>query len=345
VPFLALLVWAAARLLGLERRGTAVFVLLACAGLLRPEAWLLSGAYALYLLWADRRLPRPSEVFWVLVAPVIWTVSDWIVTGDPLYSSNYTTRSALSLGRRVPIEQLPERLVHFMNDLTKPPVLVAGLVGIVLAFVLVRPRAKLLLPSFLFVFGIATFLALSIRGFAVINRYLVISALALTLFAAFTLGGWSVLRTRARWVWAAGAALVIVLGAGWTISKFRFEHIRWELRSRQLVHNDLVSLLNDPAVVAARRCGPVTVPNHKLVPDVRYLLDASVTEVLPRTRMPAYGREAEGVALFVVGRRLLEHPAYGPFDQLDDSPLIQVPGERFRLVARGTYLAAYVNCA
>ena len=40
-------------------------------------------------------------------------------------------------------------------------------------------------------FGIATFLALSIRGFAVINRYLVISALALTLFAAFTLGGWS----------------------------------------------------------------------------------------------------------------------------------------------------------
>ncbi len=345
VPFLALLVWAAALEAEKPRRGTAVFVLLTCAGLLRPEAWLLSGAYALYLMWAGKRLPRPSEVFWVLVAPVIWTTSDWIVTGDPMYSANYTTRSALSLGRRVPVEQLPERVVHFMNDLTKPPVLVAGLVGIVLAFLLVRPRAKLLLPSFLFVFGIATFLALSIRGFAVINRYLVISALALTLFAAFTLGGWSVLRTRGRWVWAAGAALVIVLGAGWTISKFRFEHIRWELRSRQLIHNDLIALLNDPEVVAARRCGPVTVPNHKLVPDVRYLLDASVIEVLPRTRMPAYGREARGVALFVAGRRMLEHPAYGPFDQLNDSPLIQVPGERFRLVGRGTYLAAYVNCA
>ena len=30
------------------RRGTVVFALLACAGLMRPEAWLLSG---LYWLW------------------------------------------------------------------------------------------------------------------------------------------------------------------------------------------------------------------------------------------------------------------------------------------------------
>jgi hypothetical protein len=346
VPFLALIVWAAALEAEKPRRGTSVFLLLAGAGLLRPEAWLLSGTYALYLMWMGRRWPRPSEVFWVLVSPVIWTASDWIVTGDPLYSSNYTTRSALSLGRRVPVEQLPERLAHFMNDLTKPPVLLAGLIGIVLAFVLVRPRTKLVLPSFLFVFGIVTFLALSIRGFAVINRYLVISALALTLFAAFTLGGWSVLRTRGRWIWAAGAGLVIVLGAGWTISKFHFEHIRWELRSRQLVHADMVRLLADPRVQAARRCGPVTVPNHKLVPDVRYLLDAGVKDVVPRTRLPQAGQTTRGAALFVIGTwRFLVHPAYGPFDQLSDSPLIQVPGPDFRLVARGRYLAAYVNCS
>jgi hypothetical protein len=196
------------------------------------------------------------------------------------------------------------------------------------------------------VFGIATFLALSIRGFAVINRYLVVSALALTLFAAFTLGGWSVLRTRARWLWAAGAGVVIVLGAGWTISKFHFEHIRWELHSRQVVHADMVELLANPRVVAARRCGPVTVPNHKLVPDVRYLLDAGPDEVLPRTRLPHAGQTMRGVALFVIGgHRFLVHPAYGPFDQLDDDPLIQVPGPDFQLVARGTYLAAYVSCA
>jgi hypothetical protein len=346
VPFLALVVWAAALEAERPRRGGVVFALLAAAGLLRPEAWLLSGAYALWLMYGERRLPHLKEVAWVVVAPLIWTGSDWLVTGDPLYSSNYTTRSALSLGRRVPIEQLPERLLHFMNDLTKPPVLLAGLLGIVLAFALVRPRARLILPGFLLVFGVATFLGLSIRGFAVINRYLVISALALTVFAAFTLGGWSVVRGRGRTVWAAAAALVVVLGTGWTVSRFNSEHIRWELRSRQIVHADMVNLLNDPAVIAGRRCGPVTVPNHKLVPDVRYLLDARVGEVLPRTRLPQAGWNTRGVALFVTGgRRFLIHPAYGPFDQLNDNPLIQVPGPDFRLVASGRYLAAYVNCA
>ena len=61
---------------------------------------------------------------------------------------------------------------------------------------------------------------------------------------------------------------------------------------------------------------------------------------------PRPGADTRGVALFVSGgRRFLTHPAYGPFDQLDDDPLIQVPGPDFRLVASGRYLAAYVNCA
>ena len=80
----------------------------------------------------------------------------------------------------------------------------------------------------------------------------------------------------------------------------------------------------------------MTVPNHKLVPDVRYLLDASESEVLPRTRAARGGPRGPGRgALRRRRRRLLKHPAYGPFDQLDDYPLIQVPGERFRLVAAG----------
>ena len=80
----------------------------------------------------------------------------------------------------------------------------------------------------------------------------------------------------------------------------------------------------------------MTVPNHKLVPDIRYLLDARVDEVLPRTRLPESGRTTRGVALFVTGgRRFLVHPAYGPFDQLNDDPLIQVPGPDFRLVGLG----------
>src|SRR4029078_1371924 len=48
IPYLAFVVWAAALEAERPRRGNVVFALLACAGLMRPESWLLSG---LYWLW------------------------------------------------------------------------------------------------------------------------------------------------------------------------------------------------------------------------------------------------------------------------------------------------------
>ena len=57
-------VWAAALEAERPRRGTPVFVLLACAGLLRPEAWLLSGLYWLWCIvpatWPQRVRTRCS---------------------------------------------------------------------------------------------------------------------------------------------------------------------------------------------------------------------------------------------------------------------------------------------
>ncbi|MDQ3609293.1 MAG: hypothetical protein M3459_10385, partial [Actinomycetota bacterium] len=47
-----------------------------------------------------------------------------------------------------------------------------------------------------------------------------------------------------------------------------------ELRLRKRVFGDLDALLEDPAVRAGRSCGPVSVPNHKLAPYVRWGLDA-----------------------------------------------------------------------
>ena len=66
VPFLALVLWAAALEARRPRRGRSVMALLAVAGLLRPEAWVLAGAY---WLWCGPRAastcsrsppPRPS---------------------------------------------------------------------------------------------------------------------------------------------------------------------------------------------------------------------------------------------------------------------------------------------
>src|SRR5262249_7668841 len=72
IPSLALIVWAVALEAGHRRRGAPVFVLLAAAGLLRPEAWLLSG---LYWLWCFLPATWPQRIRYTLLAaigPVVW---------------------------------------------------------------------------------------------------------------------------------------------------------------------------------------------------------------------------------------------------------------------------------
>ena len=51
LTYLALIVWATALEVERPRRGTPVFVLLALAGLLRPDAWVLAGVYWLWCVW------------------------------------------------------------------------------------------------------------------------------------------------------------------------------------------------------------------------------------------------------------------------------------------------------
>ncbi len=140
IPYLALILWAAALEAARPKRGLAVWVLLTLAGLLRPEAWVLAGLYGLWIAWgrALREWLRVAAI--AAIAPVTWALSDLIVTGDPLYSLHYTTESARQLGRRQSLLELPEVTLRFLAELTKPPVFVAALAGIVLAWRMARER-------------------------------------------------------------------------------------------------------------------------------------------------------------------------------------------------------------
>ena len=84
LPAVALVVWAAVLEARRPRRGASVLLLLALAGLLRPEAWLFAAAYWLWLVPA-RRVPELSRLA-VLAAlgPILWLLLDGLVTGDPL---------------------------------------------------------------------------------------------------------------------------------------------------------------------------------------------------------------------------------------------------------------------
>jgi hypothetical protein len=92
VPFLALVLWAAVLVQARPDRVRPPLGLLALAGLLRPEAWVLGG---LLWLWRDRTVAGAALV---ALAPVVWSLVDLVVTGDPLRSLTGTSELARSSG-------------------------------------------------------------------------------------------------------------------------------------------------------------------------------------------------------------------------------------------------------
>jgi hypothetical protein len=346
IPYLALVVWAAALETARPRRGGAVWLMLTLAGLLRPEAWVLAGAYWLWCAWPPQPVARRLRTAaYVAVAPVLWALTDLAATGDAAFSLRHTSSLAADLQRTRPASEAPSLLVHSLAALLKWPVLAGALLGVGLALAFARRRAAL--PLALTLSGVATFGAIAVAGLSVIDRYLAVTALGLIVFAGFAVAGSSLLPRghRARGPWLAAAVVVALGGGGFTATHLHPGSIDAELTSRRELRQELGKLVATPAFRLARRCGPVTVPNHKLIPDTRWLLHADVDEVLARSALPGFGRQTRGAAVFVVGRDMLSNSFYGPFvSSVHDDPLIQVPGPGAVLIDRTPHFAAYATC-
>jgi hypothetical protein len=325
-PFLALVLWAAA--LEAERsapRGRrAVWVLLVLAGLLRPEAWLLGGAYWLWLSYRART-PLWSLLAIPFIAPVIWCGVDGIVTGDPLFSLHSTSDLADELNRSRSFSEVPRDFVSFLADTARLPVALAAIVGVVWSWRRRDARA-VHVPLALFLAGSFTFFATSAAGLSVLPRYLTVPAVALCLPA-----GYLVTRTRALFALAVVAGLAFVI-----VRADAFDKLATELRFIRSTHNDLVAVLHTPTVAQGRRCGPVTLPNYRLVPDTRWILDASQKQVGSRS---AVDRD-HGVALLLLGEKLLRR--YGFADGA--SPRTNAPPDGFVRGDRRGSFTAYLGC-
>jgi hypothetical protein len=350
IPYLAFVVWAAALELDRPRRGGVVWVLLACAGLLRPEAWILIGLYFLWMCSGElgphhetaERLRRWARyAAWAAVGPVVWVATDFIVTGHPLFSLQHTSGLAEELGRTQGLSEVPASMRRFFFNLAKAPVLYAAIAGFVAA-VWLAPR-RVLMPAALWLIGTGTFVLVGVAGLSVIDRYLLVPTLMVMVFAAVALAGWTMLRRDLliRKVWAVAAAAIVVYGVAFTATRVNFHVFDAELKLRGASHRSLVRLLYQPAVGAARRCGPVTTPTHKLVPDTRWVLGADADEVLARADDTSAERAQRGVALFVVDRgALLRQALVAPTDDVFDN----VPQPGFRRLAFTDYYSAYVRC-
>lgn len=362
IPYLAFLIWAAALEAQRSRRGGPVWVLLIAAGLLRPEAWLLSGLYALWVV-ADPEalrgarspralvaaLPRDwrvwrTPVLAVATAPVVWFTLDLLLTGSPIFSLTYTSGSAAALGHRVPLTYLPESIFKLLSSLTKPPVLLAGVVGLGLALRLAPRRAAV--PTVLLVTGLVTFLLIAFAGLAVVGRYLAVPALMVLLFAAVTMGGFTLLPrgTRERRIWAIGSAVAFLSAVGFTATHLSFSYIRTDLEVRRQVPRHLDALLDRPEVLAARRCGPFIVPNQKLVADVRMATRAPAGQVRSRSEIPDRVLQTRGVFIQLVHPDLRKHPAYRPFEQSKDRRDVNTPPPGFVRIGGDAWFGLYAAC-
>jgi hypothetical protein len=332
-PFLALVVWAGVR----AAEGRAPWALLVLAGLLRPEAWVLTG---LAWLWAATRGDGVRRLLWptaaLLAAPLTWALVDLIVTGDPLHSLHSTSQLADELGRERGLAHVPGAFVSFVGATVRPPVAVLAPFGALLALKLAGWRA-LRVPLALFAGGVITFIGTGALGLSILPRYLTVPAIALCLFAGFALLGFTALDARHPWRrrWARASAAATVAGAvGLVILAPSLTNVREEVRFIRATHDSLVALLDDPAVRAGMRCGTLTFPTYRLVPDARWHLGGG--RIGARSAL----RRERGVEVFALGQKALRR--YGFAD--GTSPLVNVPGEGYAPAVRHGLLSAYVRC-
>ena len=338
IPFLAAVIWAGA--LAVRRRTLGTAGLLAVAGLLRPEAWLLA---ALWWLWTVREA-SPRNRVWLTVltlsAPVAWLAIDLIVTGDALFSFHSTSALADELRHSGGAAQVPGALVTYVAGTIRTPVALLGLAGIGLAWARYGPR-RIAVPLALLLAGSLIFILAGLAGFSLIQRYLTVPSAALCLFAGYALVGFTTLPDADRWrrPWTRMAAVVGALGvvAAIVLAATSVGRVRTELNFVRTSHDDLVAILRTPAVRAARRCGPIVFPTDRLVPDTRWILDAPRSAVLART---APGHRPFGVQLFVEGQRALDR--FGFAAGIPASTNIPAPG--FREVTRNRTFDAWVRC-
>ena len=341
VPYLAFVIWAAALEARSPRRGVPVLVLLGLAGLMRPEAWLLGGLYWLWVAYPASWRRRIGLGALMVAAPLLWVLTDFVATGQPLFSLTHTSGLAEELGRSRTPAEIPGATVRFLAGLVKVQVFYVAVVGVLVGLYLAPRRAAV--PFALLVAGTGTFLLLGVAGFSVIDRYLLAPSLMLMVFAGVAAGGWTMLeRGRVRTAWTALAALAVLGAVVLTATRVNLSSSAGDLVYRGDAHASLERVLADPAVVAGRRCGPVSVPNHKLVPDTRWVLDAPESGVLARADPTTAARVARGgVALVVTDRTALLRQAI--VDDADD-PLDSVPPAGYERVATTKYYGAYVKC-
>jgi hypothetical protein len=297
LPYLLLLLSALLVETRRPRAGAPVLALLAFAGLLRPEAWAFSGIYWIYLLAPPFRsgqagakagaLPRPLRTRGELArltllaaaAPLIWVLSDLLITGDPLWSLTNTRHTASTLHRVRGIANVPQYVPRRIGEILRPPVLAGAALGGLLSLMWLRGRA---IPGAAAgVLAVVVSAAFAALGLPIDTRYAFLAAAILCVFFGAGVFGWTRMAPedpRRRW-WIAGGAVVLAALLAYAPSQHRSAHRELDnLARQQSIEGDLLALVDDHSITL--RCGPVGVPNHAPVPLLALRLQTSPKNIV-----------------------------------------------------------------
>lgn len=292
IPYLLLVLWALLVETRHRRAGAPVLVLLGLAGLLRPEAWAFSGIYWVYLFASSSRsltTRTREQLAWLallaLAAPLIWVLSDLLVTGNAMWSLTNTKHTAQELGRETGIGKVPQYIPRRIGEILRPTVLVGAALGGVLTLAWTGERAR---PGAIAgVLAVVVFAALAAFGLPIDTRYAFLAAAILCLFCGAGVFGWSVLprgdRRRGPWM-AAGAVVLVALLATLPGQVSSAHHELDNLARQESIQNDLLALVNSKAI--ALRCGPVGVPNHAPIPLLALYLKAQPSLIVSAEAHP-----------------------------------------------------------
>ena len=268
VIFAALVVWAIALEAARPRRGVPVLALLAVAGLARPEAWLLAGAYWLYARPADRREALRWAVL-VVAPPLLWLAIDLLLTGDPLFSFTATTEATDRSGRPTGLDGLLTEGPRILARTARPDVCLAALAGLAVAW---RAGHLKLLGGALVASALATAVPV-LAGTPLNDRYLMVTMALLCVAAAAPLA--VVLSRSESRLWRfAGAACLLVLAIGAVDQAPRFIERRDSVVDRDTRRNAAHAALR-PDIP----CLPLVVPNLRFTPVAASWLDVPVDDV------------------------------------------------------------------
>lgn len=269
------------------RAGAWPLALMALAGLLRPEAWLFAFAYCVWL-WRGGALTR-THVALLVAAPLLWCLTDLLITGNPIHSLTGTRDTAAELGRITGLQHVPTTLPRRLGEILREPMLLGAAIGGVLSLWRLRGRRGVLLGAAAGVIAIVAFCVLATAGLSILTRYLLLPATLLAIFAAAGVFGWLELPREDPWrkAWIAGAAVTVLAMLAFVPSQV--DRIK-STRAALVTQTHILDELHDLTAAYLRPCGTtaVTLPNRRAVPQMALWMNISPRRVASAQELGRY---------------------------------------------------------